>query len=141
MLSLSASHQHMRSHNHMHNQLTCLEQMLSPRPVPPRLRGFFMSSSVPCTYSLNKACRPSCVMPMPASRHEKVCVSMRACVWFNVKKMLSSSYIAANFISQATPTGIHDLEKQPAAALHVSTVATTVSTAISRGLLLLIVAA
>mmetsp|Transcript_7746 Transcript_7746/g.23274 ORF Transcript_7746/g.23274 Transcript_7746/m.23274 type:complete len:660 (-) Transcript_7746:2057-4036(-) len=46
---------------------TCLEQMLNPRPVPPLVRGFFISSSVPCTYSLNKALRPSGPMPMPVS--------------------------------------------------------------------------
>jgi len=28
--------------------LTCLLQMLNPRPVPPRLRGRLISSSVPC---------------------------------------------------------------------------------------------
>ena len=27
---------------------TCLEQMLSPSPVPPLVLGRFMSSSVPC---------------------------------------------------------------------------------------------
>ena len=46
---------------------TCLEQMESPRPVPPRLRGRFISSSLPCTYSLNRLRRPRCAMPTPAA--------------------------------------------------------------------------
>ena len=33
------------------NTDTCLEQMLSPKPVPPLVLGRFMSSSVPCKTS------------------------------------------------------------------------------------------
>ena len=33
---------------------TCLEQMLRPRPVPPRLRGRRISSSVPCSSAQQK---------------------------------------------------------------------------------------
>ena len=46
---------------------TCFEQMDRPRPVPPRLRGRFISSSLPCTYSLNRLRRPRCAMPTPAA--------------------------------------------------------------------------
>jgi hypothetical protein len=51
--------------------LTCLLHMLSPSPVPPRVRGLHISSSVPCTYSRNSVARPSRVMPTPAPQQQQ----------------------------------------------------------------------
>ena len=81
------------------NEHTCFEQIDRPRPVPPRLLGCFISSSLPCTYSLNRLRNPRWAIPTPVETQVGGWVG--GCVGVHMVKLALASISKQGLINRA----------------------------------------